>query len=95
MRPVEFNGVIGRTEMQRAEDNRPLVNQHQANVIQNKNNEIKSTQVNKKEETQMNSKYDAKDKGKGFYDGQGNRKKKKEEDGTVTIKQKAGFDVKI
>ena len=95
MRPVEFNGVIGRTEMQRADDNRPLVNQHNANVIQNKNNEIKHTQVNKKEESQMNSKFDAKDKGKGFYEGQGNKKKKKEEDGTVRIKEKAGFDVKI
>lgn len=95
MRPVEFNGVIGRTEIQKTEDSRPYVEQHNANVIQDKNIENKFNQVNKKEETFMNSKFDAKEEGKGTYQENNNSDKKKQKDGTVEIKKKTGFDVRI
>lgn len=95
MRPIEFNGVIGRTQFQQSEDSRPVVEQHTMNQIGNKEIEVKSNQVNKNENAEMSSEYDAEQEGKGQYQQQENRNKKHKEDGIVVVKKKAGFDIKI
>lgn len=95
MRPIEFNGVIGRTQMQHAEDGRTVAEQQTMTRIGNKAIETKSNQVNSNENAEMNTGYDAEKEGKGHYEQQENRNKKNKEDGIVVVKKKAGFDVKI
>lgn len=95
MRPIEFNGVITRTEMQHSENNRPVVEQQTMSQMNIKQNDAKPNQVNKNENAEMESQYDAEHEGHGHYEQQENRNKKNKQDGTVVIKKKAGFDIKI
>ena len=106
--------MIGRTvalqaTMQRSGDeatvkhneaNKSLVNQMNAQNVNQKDVMRRNTEVVKKENADYNNeKFDAKEKGKGEYIINKQKKKKKEEDeedGRVIIKNGgAGFDMKI
>ena len=100
MKPVMFNGMIGRTQdfsqIQQNEVNKPVVDQQNFAMQTIKQAETKAEQVNKNENSEMQSQYDAKREGKGQYQEQKDRKRQDEhKDGTVTIKKSAGFDIKI
>lgn len=81
------------------EENKALVNQSNAQKINEKEVQEKYENVVKKDNADYNNeKYDAKEKGKGEYLLMQKKKKKKrddEEDGVVKIKHSGGFDVKI
>ncbi|MGN0141323.1 MAG: hypothetical protein ACI4AD_03785 [Roseburia sp.] len=106
IRPVEFNGMIQRTQdvsnMKQAEDNRPVVEQHNIQVQQQKQEDRLAHQVQDPEEKENTGyRYDAKEKGNNSYQGSGGkeRRKKKEDtvkDGKVIFKgQRGNFDIKI
>lgn len=103
MRPLEFNMTMGRTQditpVKHAEDVRPMTEQQQIMQMNEKAADIKQEQVYQKKDDDMDSKYDAAEgngKGSGYQEEHGNRRKKEqEEDGKVTIKGRATFDVKI
>ena len=103
MRPLEFNMTMGRTQdvtpIKHAEDARPMTEQQQLTHINEKARDIRQEQVYRKNDDDMDSQYDAaKGNGKGTGYQENNRKKQKtkqEEDGKVTVKSRASFDVKI
>lgn len=95
MRPIEFNGIINRTQMQYAEDGKTAVEQQTMTQMGNKAVENKANQVNSNENAEMDTGYDAEQEGRGQYEQQENRNKKHKEDGIVVVKKKAGFDIKI
>lgn len=105
IRPVDINGMIQRTQdvgtLKQNEDNKPLVEQHNIQVHQQKQEDQLSHQVQGAEEKENQGyRYDAKEKGNGGYEG--NQKKKrgqknsKNSDDKVIVKgTKSSFDVKI
>lgn len=105
IRPVEMQGMVQRSQditgYKANEDNKPNVDQ--TNIFGNHLKELQQKQesVVKKQNADYNEqKYDAKEKGKNQYEGDkhGHREKQKreeEDDGTVAIKKKAAFDVRI
>lgn len=104
MRPLEFNGMIGRTQdftqMKQNEDMKPSVDQQNFTLTHEKAVEVKSEQVNRHTDEDMDKDYDAsKGNGNGEYEGNKKRKKKEDnqdEDGTVVIKgRNVSFDIKI
>lgn len=96
MRPIEFNGVIGRTQVQQTEQSRPVAEQQTMTQMNTKQVETRANQVNGNENADMmDMSYDAEKEGKGQYQEQENRNKKHREDGIVVVKKKAGFDIKI
>ena len=101
MRPVDFNLTVGRmqdiTPMKQNEDARPAVEQQNITTIINQDIETKQEQVYQKQDKDMDSEYDsANGQSKNEYEDRRNpKKKKKDEDGTVVIKQHINFDVKI
>lgn len=95
MRPIELNGIINRTQMQERDDSRPVVEQQTMGHMEDKKVMVKSSQINKNEDTMMNTRYDARREGKGHYEHQQNKRKKTSGDGKVTVKKVTGFDIRI
>lgn len=95
MRPIELNGIINRTQMQERDDSRPVVEQQTMGHMEDKKVMVKSSQINKNEDTMMNTGYDARREGKGHYEHQQNKRKKTSGDGKVTVKKVIGFDIRI
>ncbi len=101
MRPVDYTSFIGRTNdispIKQAEDAKPVVEQQSLIQINEKQLDIKQDQVYQKKDSDMDSEYDASKNGNGaqYEGGQKRRKKENEEDGKVTIKGHATFDIKI
>ena len=95
MRPIELNGIINRTQMQERDDSRPVVEQQTMGHMEDKKVMVKSSQINKNEDTMMNTGYDARREGKGHYEHQQNKRKKASGDGKVTVKKVTGFDIRI
>lgn len=105
IRPVEMQGVVQRNQdvagLKSNQDNKGNVDQ--TNIYGNHIKELQQKQesVIKKDDADYNEhKYDAKEKSKNEYEGgkNGKHKKKREkedEDGNVSIKKRAAFDVKI
>lgn len=103
--PVYMNGMIQRTQdlgnIKQQEDNKPMVQQHNIEVQQKKQEDHLLHQVQQSQEKENEGyRYDAKEKGSNSYEG--NPKKKKEQkkeqksDGKVLVKSQMGsFDVKI
>lgn len=87
------------TTLKANEDNKAVVDQGHFGQTFTKEIEQKSRQVMQGEKAeQQQKKFDAKEKGNGQYYSQEERKKKedrKHSDGTVTLKQNGGFDIKI
>ena len=95
MRPIELNVIINRTQMQERDDSRPVVEQQTMGHMEDKKVMVKSSQINKNEDTMMNTGYDARREGKGHYEHQQNKRKKTSGDGKVTVKKVTGFDIRI
>ena len=95
MRPIELNGIINRTQMQERDDSRPVVEQQTMGHMEDKEVMVKSSQINKNEDTMMNSGYDARREGKCHYEHQQDKRKKTSGDGKVTVKKVTGFDIRI
>ena len=95
MRPIELNGIINRTQMQERDDSRPVVEQQTMGHMEDKEVKVKSSQINKNEDTMMNTGYDARREGKGHYEHQQDKRKKTSGDGKVTVKKVTGFDIRI
>ena len=95
MRPIELNGIIYRTQMQERDDSRPVVEQQTMGHMEDKKVMVKSSQINKNEDTMMNTGYDARREGKGHYEHQQDKRKKTSGDGKVTVKKVTGFDIRI
>ena len=53
MRPIELNGIINRTQMQERDDSRPVVEQQTMGHMEDKKVMVKSSQINKNEDTMM------------------------------------------
>ena len=102
IRPVEFNGVIQRTQdvsaLKQNEDNKPFMEQHNIQAQFSKETVRHMQKVNHADDAQNQQKrYDAREKGSNEYENQQNQKKKeKKNDGKVIAKTVAsGFDIKI
>ena len=105
IRPVDFNGMIQNQQevgtVKQQEDSKPaLIQQQTANAMEKKQ-ESHMRQVESKDDMAGNDfQYDARDKSKNEYSGQGQNKDKKKkeqmEDGHVRVKGRSGgFDVTI
>lgn len=101
-RTTAIQGTMQRSDesalIRKNEENRPLVDQSNAQKLNEKEVQEKYENVVKKDNADYNSeKYDAKEKGKGEYPllKKKKKQKKEEEDGVVKIKHSGGFDVKI
>lgn len=100
IRPGVVHGTIQRNnevgQVKQNEDSKSFVDQSNIHVAEKKANEIKHETVVKQENAdKKQDRYDAKEKGNNEYQGNGNQKRKKQEEGKVTLKGKTGFDVKI
>ena len=115
IRPVVLNGMIQRTQdvgnLKQQEDNKPLVQQQNIEIQQQKHEDQLMHQVQEPEQKENDGyRYDAKEKGKNEYKHDGNnqyedgkkKKKKKQRDnepengGRVILKgQGSSFDIKI
>ena len=101
MRPLEFSGVISRSQdmtmYKQNEEVKPMVEQQ--TILHNiqKDSDIKQEQVRQTKDEDMDRKYDAKEGNGGneYYSSDKNKKKQQEEDGQVKIKGQASFDIKI
>lgn len=99
IRPGVVHGTIQRNvevgQIKQNEDTKSFVDQSNIYVSEKKANEIKHETVVKQENAdKKQDKYDAKEKGNNEYQGN-NKKRKKQEEGKVTLKQSKSFDVKI
>lgn len=103
IRPVEFQGVIQRTQdvgqLKQNEDTKGFVDQSNIQTTV-KQEEIRMHEtVVEQENAEKQKKYDAKEKGNGAYSqqkkGKQGKKKEDEEDGKVVMKSPKSFDVKI
>ncbi|MBE5925867.1 MAG: hypothetical protein E7270_02740 [Lachnospiraceae bacterium] len=100
VRPGVVHGVIQRnvdvSQVKQNEDMKGLVDQSNIQTAEKKANEIKHETVVKQDNAdKKQDKFDAKEKGSNEYYGNGNQKRKRQEEGKVTLKGKSGFDVKI
>lgn len=101
--PLELSGAIGRVQdfaiMRQGEDNKAAA--AQANISQNvkKESDERTTTVKQSDGVlEDNRKFDAKDKGKNEYYGDGGRRREHETvgDGHVTVKGSTStFDIRI
>lgn len=100
---VELQGQVTRaqdfTTIKHNEDNKVTVEQTNIQRQFDQNVDMKLRHVNQGEQAQNQQKrFDAKEKGNGTYSGDGGKRRKKEEkekDGTVTLKSRGGFDMRI
>lgn len=103
IRPVEFNGMIQRTQdvgnIKQGEDNKAAMQQQNIQIQQQKQEDGLTHQVQQAGEKENEGyRYDAKEKGNGTYEDNKKKKQKKEkkQDGKVVLKgQSSGFDIKI
>ncbi len=102
IRPVEFNGMIQRTQdvstMKQNEDNKPVMEQQNIQTQFSKETVRHMQQVTHADDAENPKKrYDAKEKGSNEYVNQQKQKKKeKKKDGKVIAKSTSvGFDIKI
>lgn len=103
IRPIDFNGMVQRTQdvstVKQSADNKPMVDQQVLTVQQQKANTQQLRQVREQEDAQGHQKkYDAREKGSNFYEGQQKKKKKKKkqaEGQVVSRVMPGGFDMKI
>lgn len=105
IRPVVLNGMIQRTQdvgtLKQQEDNKPVVQQHNIEVQQQRQEDHLAHQVQDTEQKENEGyRYDAREKGNNQYEGNRQKKKKREKeenkDGKVILKsQSSGFDIKI
>lgn len=101
--PVELNGAMTRlqdfTSMKHNEDTKGLVDQTNFQTQFHQEIDSRLNQVHKSDNAENGeTKYDAKDKGKNSYEGDGGKKKKNDfskEEGKVVRKGYSGFDMKI
>lgn len=80
------------------ENNKPIVDQNNFQMHFDKETQVKSQGVFRKDnpEKKDSGKYDAKEKGNGMYYSEGHSKRKeKKEDGKVVLKTQHSFDMKI
>ena len=97
IRPVEFQGVVQRNQdmasVNQNENDKPFINHENVVAQIEKQTETKIRDVNENQ----GQKKDAKDKGSNEYFGDGGKKKKHFSNtaGTVKIKERRNFDVKI
>ena len=89
------------TAIKHAEDNKSIMQQTNASQRVQKDSVRQSKEVVKKDNSDWNnSKYDAKEKGKNEYYGNGGKEKKKQggnesKDRVILNKEHKGFDIKI
>lgn len=104
IRPVEMQGVVQRSQdvsnIRHEENIKPVAEQVNLHIRQEKEIRQKSEQVIKKDDTaRENTKYDAKEKGNNQYYHQEGRENKEhsadEDDGKVIIKQTSRFDASV
>lgn len=104
IRPVDFNGIIQRTQdigtVKYQEDMKPVVDQQNIQAEVKKEEFRKSEQVQKKSDLEREEqRYDAKEKGNGqqYQPNHGRKREKEEEqpDGKVMVKKYQRFDMKI
>ena len=100
IRPGVVHGVIQRnvdvSQVKQNEDMKSFVDQSNIQVAEKKANEIKHETVVKQDNAdKKQDRHDAKEKGNNEYQGNGGQKRKRQEEGKVTLKGKTGFDVKI
>ena len=105
IRPVDLSGMIQRTQdignIKHSEDSRPVADQYNIEVRQEKQESDLSHKVQDPEQKDNQEfRYDAREKGNNSYSGNGKKKKKHgqqdEDEGTVHIKERrTSFDVKI
>lgn len=100
IRPIEFSGIVQRTNelsnVKQQQDQKPV--QDQSNIQQNVQKGIEHTtkEVAKKDNADYaQQRYDAKEKGKGQYTRQEQKRKQEQPQEKVVKKVTSGFDVKI
>jgi hypothetical protein len=104
IRPVEFNGMIQRTEdisnLKHQEDSKPLVDQQNIqSQVERKEAAARHQVVKKENSSQAENHADAREEGRGVYYTPSRKKKKEEEkkkpDQVVQKSMRGGFDIKI
>lgn len=102
IRPVEFQGVMQRNQdiasVNQNENDKPFVNHENILAQEKRQTEEKVRDVNKKDNAENGGQNpDAKKKGNNEYFGDGGKKRKRfgNTRGTVVIKERKNFDVKI
>ncbi|NLG02899.1 MAG: hypothetical protein GX567_03555 [Clostridia bacterium] len=99
--PIEANGMVSRTQdfsqIRQNEENRNIINQnHYHDTFEREKDQNLKTVRDADYDNQTDTRHDASQKGRNEYLNNGKKgKKKKPEDGKVTLKQPGGFDVKI
>lgn len=100
---VELQGQISRaqdfTTIKQQEDNKGLVDQSNYQRQVDQRTEVKAHQVQQGDRAENEGRrFDAKEQGGGSYQGDGGRRRRKDEpkeDGRVTVKGHGSFDIKI
>lgn len=102
MRPIDITTFVSRTHdispLKQSEDSKPIVQQHTLTQNIEKQIDNRMVQVVHKENSEFESPLDKDGRSKNLYQQNSNQnKKKKEEDGKVSIKNKkrANFDIKL
>lgn len=101
IKPIEFAMIQQQNDVAKSQynnENRPMTEQQTITQQFQKEINVHSQQVNKKDNADNETgKYDAKDKSNNEYSGESNSHKKKKSDGRVFVKGQGSidFDVKI
>lgn len=102
IRPVEFQGVVQRNQdiasVNQNENDKPFISHENVLTQMKKETDAKVRDVNHKDNADNDgNKPDAKEKGSNEYFGDGgkNRKRSANTEGTVKIKERKIFDIKI
>jgi hypothetical protein len=104
IRPVEFNGIIQRTEdvsnLKHQEDSKPHVDQQNIQTqMQRKEEAVKHQVVTKQDSSQAENHADAREEGRGVYYTPSRKKKQEKEkkpaDRVVPKNTSGRFDIKI
>ena len=105
VRPVDFNGMMQNQQnvsnVKHSEDQKPMLQQHQALVTVTKQEQALAKQVIHKDNLDREEyRFDAREEGKNKYQGDQKKRKAKEKekkgDGQVRVKGEArGFDITV
>lgn len=100
IKPVVFNGMVQRTNdistMKQNEDNKPVHDQGNFQQTVHKQTEHTTHEVAKKDNADRNQeKFDAKEKGKGEYSRQNQKRKQKKPEDKIVKKSSGGFDISV
>lgn len=99
--PIMLNGSIQQTDNvlndQTRQAERGVVDQGNIQIEKDKKEETQAHQVMEADETVFkDERFDAKEKGKNSYSGDGGRnRRRKNDEGRVVTKPEGGFDIKI